>query len=144
MKIQLILLSPHQSMCSVFLFVFQKRSFCGRLRILLAIISTIAFLYGISCSVDARKARKHNPDKIKIEITDMESKNDDKNYYIYSDFSIKNNTSKTLVYLKITTYIYDSNGKSIGSIESTFGSGNNLNLEKKNKRYRKLIYRKKI
>ncbi len=102
------------------------------IRTLLLVVACIAFLVGLVQSNIAGTKRSHNPDKIKVEITSCESKYDNTYYYVYTDFTIENNTSATLSYVEVVTYFKDQNGKIIGTMNSqlgsSYGSGSGLNI----------------
>ena len=93
--------------------------------IIISIVCLIVLIIGITKIV-------HNVNRIDISITDVSSKNDNKYYYVYTDFTINNQTGATIDYLEVTTYFKDSKGKTVGTMTSTFGSsyGNStLNLK---------------
>jgi len=94
----------------------------------IVIISIVLFIF---VGVSIRKAN-HSIDSIDISIVDVWSKNDSRYYYVYTDYKITNKTAKTIDYIEVVTYVTDQNGKSLGTITSSFGStyGNNtLNLK---------------
>lgn len=90
-----------------------------RKTIILAIILLI--ITGVIARIIISRAI-HSPKNVLIEITDITAKYDERSYYVYFNFLIKNNTGATLDYLSITTYFEDGNGKSIGTMTSEFGS----------------------
>ena len=102
------------------------------IRIILFAFACSAFAAGLSLSITAEQRRAHNPDKIMVEITNCESRYDNTYYYVYTDFSIKNNTSATLDYVEVVATFKNTRGISIGTMTSRFGSvsGNGLNIEK--------------
>ncbi len=61
-----------------------------------------------------------------------ESKYDDINYYVYTNFSINNNTSAALDYVEVVASFRNASGADIGTMTGKFGSvsGSGLNLEK--------------
>ena len=107
-----------------------------KIRSILLVVAIITLVVGLYKTNDYKKVAAHDPDDIKIEIVSCESKYDDRNYYVYMDFEIKNKTKETIDYIAVTTYFKDKNGKSIGTMSSEFGTpyGNGaLNLEKGDK-----------
>ncbi len=97
--------------------------------IIVAVIAAI--VCGIALKIGITKIT-HSVNDIEISITDVTPKSDSKYYYLYTDFTIINNTGATIDYLEVTAYFKDSKGKSVGTMTSTFGSsyGNSsLNLK---------------
>lgn len=91
------------------------------IRIILLVIACIACIAGVSMSQKAAKEAATDVSKINVQITGKNSYHkDDVGGYIYGcnyvDFTYKitNNTKVDWGYLKITTYVYDKNGKSLG------------------------------
>lgn len=98
------------------------------IRIILLVVACIACIAGVSMSQKAAKEAATDVSKINVQITGKNSYHkDDVGVYIYGcnyvDFTYKitNNTKVDWGYLKITTYVYDKNGKSLGTITSEFG-----------------------
>ena len=95
------------------------------IRIILLVIACIA---GVSMSQMTAKEAATDVSKINVQITGKNSYHKDNvGAYIYGcnyvDFAYKitNNTKVDWGYLKITTYVYDKKGKSLGTITSEFG-----------------------
>ena len=107
-----------------------------KIRTILLVIACIAVVIGFNKAKIHGEKAAHDPDDIKMEIVACESKYDDRNYYVYMDYEIKNKTKETVDYIAVTTYFKDKNGKSIGTMTSEFGTpyGNGaLNLSKGDK-----------
>lgn len=103
-----------------------------KIRKILLIVASIACIVGLFLSYQHNKKQAHDPEDIKIKLISSDSRYDNNNYYVYMDFKIKNNTGATIDYLRITTYFSDKNGKSIGTMDSTYGaaySSSALNLK---------------
>lgn len=97
--------------------------------IIICVIVTLTVVIGSYSSI---RAAWHSIDDVQIEITGVTPEYDGTHYYVYMDFLIRNNTSATLDYVAITSYIEDKNGKSVGTLTTKFGqdySGVKLNLE---------------
>ena len=100
--------------------------------ILLSIIVSIIALFITFITV---RELTHSTKNISIEIVDARSAEDNRYYYVYTDYEITNNTAKTIDYIEVVTYVTDKNGKSLGTITSSFGSlygSNTLNLKAHN------------
>ena len=101
------------------------------IRTLLLVIACITLMVGFFQSAAADKVRKHNPEKIDIEIAQIESKYDSSKYYVVMDYEISNNTSVKLDYVKVITYVYDIDDRRLGTITSEFGNSysNSINVQ---------------
>ena len=101
-------------------------------RIILFALACNAFVAGLSRTIPAERQREHSHEKIDIEILNCESKYDDINYYVYTNFSINNNTSAALDYVEVVASFRNASGADIGTMTGKFGSvsGSGLNLEK--------------
>ena len=100
--------------------------------ILLSIIVSIIALFITFITV---RELTHSTKNISIEIVDARSAEDNRYYYVYTDYEITNNTAQTIDYIEVVTYVTDKNGKSLGTITSCFGSlygSNTLNLKAHN------------
>lgn len=82
------------------------------------IISIVLIIFSV---IAIRKAT-HSVNSIKIDIVSTHSTTDDRYCYIYTDYKITNNTAVAIDYLEIITYVSDKNGKSLGTMTSSFGS----------------------
>ena len=102
------------------------------IRIILLAIACIAFVIGLGLSGKAERERKHNLNDIGIEITNCESKYDDRSYYVFFDYTVTNNTAETLDDVTIKTEFKDKSGKTLGILTTEMGSpnGQKMNLEK--------------
>ncbi len=99
------------------------------IRKILLIVACVAFIAGVSMSQQAAKEAATDLSKISVKITDKECYyNQNETYYIngcyHIDFTyeIKNKAKVDWRYLSITTYVYDNDGTSLGTITSEFGS----------------------
>lgn len=100
-----------------------------KIRIILLVIACIACFVGASKSRAAEKKAATDVSKIKVQIVDKEcyhkaAESEYRSGYYYVDltYKITNRTKTTWSYLNITTYVYDKDGKSLGTITSEFGS----------------------
>lgn len=78
------------------------------------------------------RAMAHNEKRCSVVIKSLSTSEDQYSNYVFLDYRITNDTSATIDYLKITTRFKDSEGKTLGTISSEFGSlyGNGaLNLD---------------
>ena len=113
-----------------------------KIRTILLVIACIVFIACLPMAKEKHTARAHNPKEIEIQILSCTPENDDTYYYVTMDFEIKNKTKTDLDYIKVVTYFSDKNGKSIGTMTSSFGDLSNyspLNL-KTNKKVIKETY----
>lgn len=105
--------------------------------IILSIIS-VAIVFLLICFIYYQN-QKYNINNIKINVVSMESNYHPNEspyingcYYIYFDYTIKNNTYAVMDYIVITTQLKDKSGKLIYQISSSFGGygDSSLQLEK--------------
>lgn len=89
-----------------------------RITVLTILFSIIALIVTV---VTVQKLA-HSVKGIDIEIVDTKSVQEERYYYVYTDYKITNNTAQTIDYLEVVTYVTDQNGKSLGTITSHFGS----------------------
>lgn len=94
------------------------------IRIILLVVACIACIVGVSTSQRKAKEAATDVSKIKVEITDKSSYSDNQ-FNVKYTFSIKNGTKVDWSYLKITTYVYDKNGKELGTLTSELGNSYN-------------------
>ena len=93
------------------------------IRITLLVISCIAFWFGITISKAVEEKIATDVSKISVQVTEKDCHyNPNGNYCIKLTYRITNNTKTNWRYLKVTTYVYDVKGKSLGTIISEFGS----------------------
>ena len=83
--------------------------------VMVAIVATITFFVLL-------QKTKHGVQDIRLSVIDVSSEQDDRYYYVYLDFKIENHSKTTVDYIEITTYFFDKNGKSVGTLTSSFGS----------------------
>lgn len=93
------------------------------------IVTCILFIVGLVLSSKATKERKHDIDDISVKILTSETAQDGYKYYVNMDFEIENDSETTLAYIEIIVRFTDKNGKQIGTMTSSFGSGNGMSLE---------------
>lgn len=107
-------------------------SLAKKLRITFLVIAFLVLVACVPMATEKEAERNHNPEKIEIQMLSCTPKSDDTYYYATMDFEIKNKTEFTVDYIEVTTYFSDKNGKSIGSMRSSFGatySSSALNLK---------------
>lgn len=99
-----------------------------KIRIILLAIACIACATGVDLSQNAAKEAAIDVSKINVQITGKNSyhKGNVGTYmygcnYIDFIYKITNNTKVDWAYLEITTFVYDKNGESLGTIISEFG-----------------------
>lgn len=114
-------------------------SFVGKFIVIACIICGIV---GGCVYYPKKKKQDHNIDNIKIDIIKMwsefeksESYYYDGEYYVCFDYEIKNETNVDIDYIEVITYFKDKNGKSMGTVQSSFGNrySTSLNLKKDDK-----------
>ena len=111
----------------------KSRSYINWLLVLLI----VAVIAGGILTQRATKARKHDVDAIKIEISNMRSYHDPNGgafingkYYIYTDYTITNHSKSELDQIEVAVHYKDGNGKTITQVTSWFGSsGGNDELD---------------
>ena len=98
------------------------------IRIILLVIAFFACIVGVEISQKAAKEAAIDVSKINIQITGKNSYHKDNvGTYMYGcnyvdfTYNITNNTKVDWAYLEITTFVYDKNGESLGTIISEFG-----------------------
>ena len=99
------------------------------IRFILLIIACIALFRGIVLSVDAGKEAARDTSNIIITVTDKKSYYNEHEssygngyYHIDLTYSITNKTKVGWKYLQVIAHVYDKNGKSLGTINSDFGT----------------------
>ena len=89
-------------------------------------------------SLRADKDRAHDLKKISVDLQSKEvyfnaEERGYRNgaYHICVHYSVKNNTKSTICTFYVETYVYDNNGKLLGTIKTSFGDGSNEGLQLK-------------
>lgn len=90
--------------------------------VLFSVLTAIVFSIIISKIVSAAT---HDASEIYVVITDITSKYDDRDYYVYMDYKISNNSGSIISYIKIITSVTDENGKELGKVTTEFGQNYN-------------------
>ena len=93
-----------------------------KIQIALLVIASILFIVGLVLSNKAGKERAHNVEDISVKIVEDYTAVKGNRYYVYTDFEIRNNSKETVKCIQVTSYFTDKNGRSIGTMTSTFGS----------------------
>lgn len=94
---------------------------------MLLVAASIAVIFGITLSSAAANARKHDGSKVTVELTSTKSEHKTLNYggteyYVFTNYQIKNNTDVDIYYIEIKTFVYNSEGQKIGYLTSRIGT----------------------
>lgn len=93
--------------------------------IIASIVLIISIPFAIKAGNDRERELKelaHALDNITIELVGCHSEQDDRNYYVYFDYKITNNTSEKLNDIEVVSYFTDKNGKSVGTVTTSLES----------------------
>lgn len=90
-------------------------------RVVLLIIACIAFVIGLPFSIEAKKAKTHNPDNISIEMIKTEREETTREYHVFVTFRVTNHTISTIKAIKFVTDVYK-NGNYLGNFRSETSS----------------------
>lgn len=97
-------------------------------RIVLLVGACIALFFGIYSSKNAGNYRAHDPEKIVIEITDLDKKYNEQEspytngcYHVFVEYKITNNTSAAINYIQFDSTIKNDNEEALAQISSDYG-----------------------
>jgi len=91
------------------------------IRIILLVIACHAAFYGVISSQNAAKKAATSLSKIEVQVVNLKRSHSNELKYIDLTFRLTNKTKVEWGYLEVKTYVYDRNGKLLGTLTSKFG-----------------------